>query len=140
MSSETRVTASTGGQKGSKDEQYHTIPVDALAELAKLYKFGAIKYADYNFHQGYPWSLSFNALMRHAFAWWGGKDIDDCPADAEGCAFDVELTGDPEKCITHSGLDHMASVAWHALTLLMFKLRHPELDDRVTGPAAEFRR
>lgn len=117
--SEVRKTAATGGQKGEKPEQFHTIPYEALAELARVYKFGASKYADYNYRLGYEWSLSFNAMMRHAWAFWGGEDTDE-----------------------ESGLNHMAHVAWHALNLVLFAELgadvYGELDDRPSGPAADF--
>lgn len=118
MTAETRITSSTGGQKGSKPEQYHTMP-ESLAELARVYEFGARKYADYNYRLGYPFSLSFNALMRHAWAWQWGED------------------NDPE-----SGLNHMAHAAWHALNLVMFSQheQYEPFDDRPHGVAAEYKR
>ena len=69
--------------------------------------FGAEKYAPFNYLKGYPWSLSFNAATRHAFAMWNGEDLD------------------PE-----SGLPHAAHFAWHGLTLTSFYLRGLGTDDR----------
>lgn len=111
---ERRVTNDkTGGAKGTKPEQFHTIPIQALLELARVYGMGAEKYSPYNFHLGYEWSLSFNALMRHALAFWDGE------------------TNDPE-----SGANHMAHVAWHALNLAFYSMNeaYAELDDRPDGP------
>lgn len=104
---EVRTTSSTGGQKGVKPERYDLIPVEPLAELARLYGFGAAKYEAHNFRKGYEWSKSYAALQRHANAFWGGEDID------------------PE-----SGLPHMASVAFHAFALSEFMQTHREFDDR----------
>lgn len=112
------VTSSTGGQKQAKREQFHTIPAEALFELSRLYEYGSSRYAPYNFRRGYDFSLSFDALQRHAWLWWNGEDVD------------------PE-----SGLSHMASVAWHALTLLMMVQSEDmvgEFDDRPNGPKADW--
>jgi hypothetical protein len=108
---ETRViNEKTGGMKGSKPIQIHALPWEAFAALGEVYAFGAQKYTDYNFRKGYDWSLSFDAMMRHAFAFWDGEDLD------------------PE-----SELPHMAHVMWHAAALLAFMADHPDLDDRFKG-------
>jgi len=105
------------GRKESKPEQYHTIPVNAMRELGKLYAKGARKYEDpYNFQYGYDMSLSFDAMMRHAWTAWGGKDWDEEEVDGE-----VWVTS------------HWAAVAWHALNILMQTLdkeRYGKYDDR----------
>ena len=107
MSDEVRVTSSTGGQKGRKPARFGLIPGEALWKVAELYGKGAEKYDDRNWERGYDWSLSFDALQRHAWQFWNGED------------------NDPE-----SGMPHMASVVFHALALLTFAERHAEFDDR----------
>lgn len=105
---ETRITnATTGAQKGAKDAKYNLIPTGALEELAKLYGFGATKYEARNWERGYEFSLSYDALQRHANQWWSGQNTD-----------------------IETQLSHMASVAWHAFTLFTLLKTHPELDDR----------
>lgn len=105
---ETRVTnATTGGEKGSKLARYDLLPAEPLRQVAEHYGRGAAKYADRNWERGYDWSLSFAALQRHAWQFWGGEDLD------------------PE---TRS--HHMAAVVFHALALMEFSAAHPELDDR----------
>ncbi len=105
---EVRVTdPDTGGQKGIKQERFDLIPVEPLEDLARVYGYGATKYDDHNWRKGYSWSLSFGAMMRHAWAFWRGEDLD------------------PE-----SGLPHMAHVAWHCMTLLWFSQYRKEKDDR----------
>lgn len=105
---EVRMTnATTGAQKGAKDAKYNLIPVGALEELAKLYGFGATKYAPRNWEKGYEFSLSYDALQRHANQWWGGENVD-----------------------KETQLSHLASVAWHAFTLMTLLQTHPEMDDR----------
>lgn len=106
--SETRIINEvTGGMKGSKQENFSLLPWEQLAEVARLYEFGARKYDPHNWRRGYDWDLSFSSLLRHATAWWEGE-------------YD-----DPE-----SGCDHMASVVFHALSLMFFRKYHPDLDTR----------
>lgn len=104
---EVRTTSSTGGQKGIKPECFSLIPVEALEAVARHYAIGAKKYAKNQWRFGYEWSKSFDALQRHAMAFWRGEDID-------------EETKSP----------HMAAVAFHALTLLTFMNEQPDHDDR----------
>lgn len=106
------VNAETGGAKGSKLARFDLIPAGPLWTLAEHYGRGARKYEDRNWERGYDWSLSFAALMRHAWAWWSGEDID------------------PE-----TGSPHMAAVAWHAFAALEWAATHPEFDNRPSGPA-----
>lgn len=106
-SEEIRKVSSTGGEKGSKPERFDLLPPEALEKIARHYGVGAAKYDDHNWRRGYDWSLSFASLMRHANAFWSGEDID-------------EETGSP----------HMAAVAFHAMTLLVFMDEHRDFDDR----------
>lgn len=87
--------------------QFHLIPSDGLSELAKVYVFGASKYAPYNWERGMAWSRVFNALLRHLYAFWDGERHD-----------------------KETGLHHMAHVAWNALALLVYSLRGIGEDDR----------
>jgi hypothetical protein len=113
---EVRTTSSTGGEKGTKQERFDLIPVEALATVATLYGRGAAKYAEHNWRKGYEWSKSYAALQRHANAFWRGEDID------------------PEM-----ELPHMAAVAFHALTLITFMQEQQGFDDRY-DPEAEKRK
>lgn len=101
------VNAETGGEKGQKLARFDLIPARPLELLAEHFGRGARKYEDRNWERGYKWSLSFGAMMRHAWAWWRGEDID------------------PE-----TGSPHLVAVAWHALALQEFADKHPRLDDR----------
>jgi hypothetical protein len=112
---EVRITdPETGGQKGTKPERYDLIPVDALAEFARVYGFGATKYEDHNYLKGYKWSLSIAALHRHIAAWVNGESDDD-----------------------ESGHSHLMHAAWHCFALYMFELHGLGTDDRWTPPADE---
>jgi hypothetical protein len=104
---EVRVTSSTGGQKGQKLAQYGLIPAGPLRQVAEVYGFGAQKYDAHNWRKGYDWRLSFDAMMRHAWAFWGGE------------------TYDPE-----SGLHHLAHAVFHCFSLIEYGVIHPEFDDR----------
>lgn len=100
-------TSETGGQKAGNDERHDLIPVGPLRKLAQLYGFGVKKYAADNWRRGYDWRLSFAAMLRHAWKFWGGEDID------------------PE-----SGVPHTIAVAWHAFALTDFMETHREFDTR----------
>lgn len=102
------TVSETGGQKGSKEARYDLIPVQPLEYLARLYGKGAEKYDDNNWAKGYDWKFSYAAMQRHANQFWGGED------------------NDPEM-----GLPHLASVAWHAFTMMYFMENYPEYDSRM---------
>lgn len=106
---EVRVTSSTGGQKGVKDERFDLIPAIPLGLLARHYGRGALKYDDHNWRRGYPWGFSYGAMQRHLKAFWAGEDIDE-----------------------ETGSLHVIAAAWHCFTLAEF-LTFPEYaqhDDR----------
>ena len=113
-------TSDSGATKQVKEARYDMIPADALRILAEHYGKGAEKYPPFdngdglgvldNYRRGYHWSLSFAAMMRHAWAFWGGEDTD-------------KETGSP----------HLAAVAWHALAMLHWSLNDDlktKYDDR----------
>jgi hypothetical protein len=101
----------TGGEKGAKEARFDLIPPDILEDLARHYGRGSKKYVDHNWLKGYKWSLSFAALMRHAWAWWRGEEIDE-----------------------ETGSSHMIAVAWHAFALATFAKRNRGTDDRYQDP------
>ena len=110
---EVSMVSSTGAEKGSKLARYDLIPAGPLKQLAEHFGQGAKKYRDRNWEAGYDWSLSFAAMMRHAWAFWGGEDID-------------EETGTP----------HIIAAAWHAFALAEYMKTHKEFDNRPTTLAA----
>lgn len=77
----------------------------ALGEMAKVTEFGAKKYEPNNWLKGIDPRLLYDAMFRHAFKSADGEELD------------------PEH-----GFDHLAAVAWNALTLLEYKKRgiHPD--------------
>lgn len=104
---EIRTTSSTGGQKGVKPAKYSLLPPEAMSAIAEHFGVGAQKYSDHQWRKGYEWSKSFDAMQRHAWAFWGGEDLD------------------PE-----TGTPHMAAVEFHAMVLLTFMSTHRDFDDR----------
>lgn len=107
-------TQAPAPQQGTKNDagklRYDLLPGDALAELVRVYTIGAKKYADRNWEQGIAYGRIFAAMNRHAWAWWGGEQLD--PVD---------------------GQHHLSSVAWCALALLHFDLspaKYFSFDDR----------
>lgn len=100
----------TKGVKGVKDARFDLLPWDALWVVARIFGFGASKYAERNWENGLKWSSSKAAMDRHMALWWAGEDKD------------------PE-----SGLPHIAHVAWHGLVLLSHVLRGIGTDDRPVG-------
>lgn len=87
--------------------RYDLLPPDGLEELAKVYTDGPIKYAERNWEKGMSWSRAFGSLLRHAWAWMSGEDID------------------PE-----SGHHHMAHAAFRCLQLVAYSKRGVGEDDR----------
>lgn len=104
---EVRATAPSGAQKGRKPETYSLIPSRPLAEVARVYGYGATKYSPDNWRSGYPYSWSLDALMRHIEQFRLGEDTD------------------PE-----SGHEHLAHAAFHLFTLLEYRYTGVGEDDR----------
>lgn len=106
----------TGGEKGSKPERFDLIPCEPLAELARHYGIGAMKYEDENWKLGYDWKYSFAAMQRHAWEWWNGQE--------HGIeTFVHRETGEEVKVV----INHMIAVAWHAFALHWYSLHRREL-------------
>ena len=95
MTEEIRTTSSTGGQKGVKPERHALLPKKGVAAIARVFGFGAKKYAAHNWRRKYEWDKSLDALQRHIDAFVDGE------------------TYDPE-----SGLPHLAHAGFHILVLL----------------------
>lgn len=135
---EVRSVSPTGGEKGVKEQRYDLIPVGPLAELAQHYGRGAKKYAPNQWRVGYEWSKSYAAGMRHMTLFWGGEDYDICPDDYAGCKtvdsdgndFPRTQTENGFACYNHTGSHHLVCAAWNMMTLLEFKGRFPQYDDR----------
>jgi len=102
--------------------RYDLIPSYPMEQLAKLFTFGAKKYAPHNWKKGMPWSEVEASLRRHLEAYSAGEDFDydkDCKGCQEG------------NCDTHSGLYHMTAVMWNAAVLTDYYRSNPKFDDRL---------
>ena len=104
---EVRLTSETGGEKGTKLAAFDQISPEVLTLVAEHFGKGARKYAAHNFRRGYPWSLSYSALMRHLTAFWAGEEYDE-----------------------ETGSLHIVAVIWHAMALTEFFLHQKAYDDR----------
>jgi hypothetical protein len=100
-------TSENGAKKGTKPERFDLLPWDALEEVARVYHYGSQKYEARNWEKGYPWSWSFQALVRHVSRWMIGETYD-----------------------KETGLHHMAHACFHALALVAFQFRNVGQDDR----------
>ena len=85
----------------------HLLSTEAMNQTAAVLAFGAQKYAEHNWRNGFAWSRPLSAAMRHITAFNAGEDTD------------------PE-----SGLSHIGHAMCCLMFLLEFEKTHPELDDR----------
>ena len=93
---EERTTSSTGGQKGVKLARFDLIPAGPLLRLAEHFGKGAKKYEEHQWRDGYEWSKSYSACLRHLNAFWQGLDYDVCSNEPENCALKTD-TGEIVK-------------------------------------------
>jgi hypothetical protein len=107
--------------EGRKDDQdkvrLELLPPELLFAVGRVLTFGAAKYDDRNWEKGMKWSRVFGALMRHLWAWWGGR----------GPTSRNFLLGDLDD---ETGYSHL----WHAGCCITFLIAYEErrvgLDDR----------
>lgn len=96
---------------GAKDdlckERFSLIPPEFLFALAELYRRGELKYSARNWENGMNYERLFDALNRHAWAWWAGQE------------------DDPD-----TAMQHLVAVAWNAIALYTLHVRGKGTDDR----------
>lgn len=67
-------------EKGIKHDQgkvrMELLSTPFLVELSKALTFGATKYSDHNWRNGFKWSRLYGALLRHVTAHMAGEDKD----------------------------------------------------------------
>ena len=66
----------TGQRYNSGKPRFSLITPIGLTELAKVYTFGAIKYAANNWRKGLSWTETADSAMRHINAWLDGENIE----------------------------------------------------------------
>lgn len=90
------------------------IPPEALNEVAIVLGFGKKKYGAHNWRGGFDYTRLSSGVLRHVFAWVGGKDTD------------------PE-----SGRPHLAHAICGLMFLLTLILTKSGKDDRYKGSQNE---
>jgi hypothetical protein len=111
-------------KEGRKDDsgkiRMELIPPELLFATAEILTFGAAKYEVRNWEKGMSWGRVFGAMMRHLWAWWGGKG-----PTARSFLFD--------EIDAETGRSHL----WHAACCLAFLIAYEErgsgTDDRFTS-------
>ncbi len=106
-----------GRKDDSEKVRMDLIPPEVIFALATVLTFGATKYAARNWEKGMTWGRVFGALMRHMWAWWGGK----APTTKSFLFGDLD---------TETNYSHL----WHAICCLAFLITYEErgvgTDDR----------
>lgn len=98
-----------GARWNAGKARWDLLPFDALAEVVKVYTFGASKYSDDNWRKGMSWRICIGATFRHFTSWILGE------------------TNDKE-----SGCNHLAHAIWNLLALLTYQIGGmTEFDDRI---------
>ena len=97
----------SGARYNDGKPDYSLIPICTLEDEARVWMYGAQKYAAWNWAKGMAWSVPFACAMRHLAAWQKGEDVD------------------PE-----SGLPHLAHVMCNIRMLTLDTKNFPEGDDR----------
>ena len=90
---------------------YDLIPFDLLADVNKVLEHGVKRYGKNNWRKpdGFKMSRAYNALLRHLFAWWSGRDND-----------------------AETGISHLAHAMCNLL-FLMYHFKNGNGDDRPVG-------
>ena len=106
-----------GVKHDSEKVRLDLLPPELLFAVGEVLTFGAKKYSARNWEKGMSWGRVFGALMRHMWAWWGGK----LPTNENfvfGCL-------DPETKFSH---------LWHAGCCIAFLITYEQrkigTDDR----------
>lgn len=108
---EGQVDLQTGVKHDSGKARMDLLSPYALEQIAQVMTAGAKKYGDNNWRGGLLWSRVFGALMRHAWAYWRGEDLD-----------------------AETGINHLAHCGCCIMFLLEYSKTHVELDDRYKEP------
>jgi len=67
----------TGARASGGKVSFSIVPLHLLAGVARVFMYGLVKYAPWNWAKGMPWNEPYDCTMRHLFKWWYlGEDID----------------------------------------------------------------
>lgn len=121
-----KVEKKQGGLRFDKGKvRYDLLEPFAMEQLALVFTKGAMKYDANNWLKGMPWSKMRASLGRHLAAYDKNEDFDFDPT----CVDCQNGT-----CVNHTGLYHIAQVAWNALGILSYYKHFPQGDDRYKKP------
>lgn len=101
------VSLASGVKLDDGKLRHDLLPPDAVGEVARIFTFGAEKYAARNWEKGMDWGRVYAAQQRHMMAFWGGEMYD------------------PE-----TGMLHTAHATFGTLVLTAYSLRGIGLDSR----------
>lgn len=101
----------TGGgfKKDEGKVRLELFPPEMIFAVSTILGFGAIKYPYRNWEHGMSWGRVFGALMRHLWAWWGGKQ----PTKTNFAFGDLDI---------ETGCSHL----WHAACCITFLVTYEE--------------
>lgn len=88
--------------------QLELLPVRALEDIARVLTFGAEKYSEENWREGFTYKRIIGSTLRHIYAWVRGENTD------------------PE-----TGISHLSHAACNLLFLITFEQTNTGEDDRV---------
>jgi Domain of unknown function (DUF5664) len=94
---------------------------ELIFAVAIIGTFGAVKYTDRNWEKGMKWGRIFAALMRHLWAWWGGK----MPTNMN------YLLGELDD---ETKMSHLWHAGWCVMALIAYEQRGVGTDDRMVTP------
>jgi hypothetical protein len=113
-----------GVKHDSGKARIELVPPEVVFAVAHVLTFGAVKYNDRNWELGMSWGRVFGALMRHLWAWWGGKG----PTTKSFLFEDLD---------SETGMSHL----WHAACCIAFLVAYEErgagTDDRLYSTKKE---
>jgi len=97
--------------QGKADLTYVMSAPRSLIGLARVYEFGAKKYARDNWKKGLTYLTLVSSLMRHLLSFISGENLDE-----------------------ESKLPHVDHVLWNAQILSEMYHKRPDMDDRYQHP------
>lgn len=107
-----RTEGATGVKRDAGKPDLSFLPTEALVGAARVFAFGARKYARDNWRGGMPWTQPYAAVLRHLTAWLEGEDLDQ-----------------------DSGLPHLDHALCTLMMLRWFTAHRADLDNRFKGEA-----
>lgn len=118
----TAITSKGEGLRFNKGKlRYDLVEPRAHRDMVKVLTYGATKYFDRNWENGFSWTSIIASAKRHLAAIEAGEDYDYDP-NCEGCK--------AGNCKNHSGELHVANLACNAHFLNAFYYTFPQGDDR----------